>query len=79
VLGPKSFREAWGTGLLGLARIRDRVGAAPSTSRRAGMRILVEQAALFGALYGIAVYFFMNRIVVPLGRDEVPLLCEDEW
>jgi hypothetical protein len=27
---------------------------------------LGQQAVLCGALYGIAVYFFMNRVVVPL-------------
>jgi len=42
------------------------------------MRILVEQAALFGALYGIAVYFFMNELLCRFRRDEVPLLCEDD-
>lgn len=30
--------------------------------------ILVQQALIFGPLYGIAVYFFMNRIVVPLSN-----------
>src|SRR5215813_1882606 len=29
---------------------------------------LLTQAALWGVLYGIAVYFFMNRIVVPLSN-----------
>jgi hypothetical protein len=29
---------------------------------------LLTQPALLGALYGIAVYFFMNRIVVPLSN-----------
>ena len=29
---------------------------------------LVSQALLWGALYGIAVYFFMNRIIVPLSN-----------
>jgi len=29
---------------------------------------LLNQAVLWGALYGIAVYFFMNRIVVPLSN-----------
>ena len=31
-----------------------------------GLRFLLHQFALSGLLYGIAVYFFMNRIVVPL-------------
>jgi uncharacterized membrane protein YagU involved in acid resistance len=26
----------------------------------------MEHAVIYGALYGVAVYFFMNRIVVPL-------------
>jgi uncharacterized membrane protein YagU involved in acid resistance len=29
---------------------------------------LLSQAALWGALYGIAVYYFMNRIVVPISN-----------
>jgi len=68
VLGPKSFQGGIGTALLGLAlHFVIAFGAATvyfAASR--GMRVLVEQAAFFGALYGIAVYFFMNRIVVPL-------------
>ena len=28
--------------------------------------VLVQHAVVFGALYGVAVYFFMNRIVLPL-------------
>jgi uncharacterized membrane protein YagU involved in acid resistance len=68
VLGPKSFQGGMGTALLGLAlHFAIAFGAATvyfAASRN--MRILVDQAALCGALYGIAVYFFMNRIVVPL-------------
>lgn len=30
------------------------------------MRFLVDHAAVFGVLYGIAVYAFMNSVVVPL-------------
>jgi hypothetical protein len=75
VLGPKSFQGGMGTALLGLAlHFVIAFGAAAvyfAASR--GMRILVEQAALCGALYGIAVYFFMNRIVVPLsGAPKFP-------
>jgi hypothetical protein len=29
---------------------------------------LLTQAVLWGALYGVAVYFFMNRVVVPLSN-----------
>jgi hypothetical protein len=68
VLGLKSFQGGMATALLGLAlHFVIAFGAATvyfAASRQ--MRILVEQAALFGPLYGIAVYFFMNRIVVPL-------------
>jgi hypothetical protein len=75
MLGPKSFQGGMETALLGLAlHFVIAFGAATvyfAASR--GMRILVEQAAPFGALYGIAVYFFMNRIVVPLsGATKYP-------
>ena len=30
------------------------------------LRFLVQYATVSGALYGVAVYFFMNRVVVPL-------------
>jgi len=31
-----------------------------------GVPFLVQHSVLSGVLYGVAVYFFMNRIVVPL-------------
>jgi len=75
VLGPKAFQGGIGIALFGLAlHFVIAFGAASvyfMASR--GMRVLVEQAALFGPLYGIAVYFFMNRIVVPLsGATKFP-------
>ncbi|HXJ11571.1 MAG TPA: hypothetical protein VNH19_04800 [Candidatus Limnocylindrales bacterium] len=75
VLGPKSFQGGVATAVLGVAlHFVIAFGAAAvyfAASR--GMRVLVEQAALFGPLYGIAVYFFMNRIVVPLsGATKFP-------
>jgi len=70
VLGPKTFQGGMATALLGLfLHFVIAFGAATvyfAASR--ALPILVKQAALFGALYGIAVYFFMNRIVVPLSR-----------
>ena len=30
------------------------------------MRFLVDSWALWGGLYGVAVYFFMQRVVIPL-------------
>jgi hypothetical protein len=75
LLGPKSFQGGPLTAVLGLAlHFVIAFGAATvffAASRI--MRILVDQAALSGALYGIAVYFFMNRIVVPLsGANKFP-------
>ncbi|HXJ14696.1 MAG TPA: hypothetical protein VNH19_20660 [Candidatus Limnocylindrales bacterium] len=75
LLGPKSFQGGVPTAVLGLAlHFVIAFGAATvffAASRN--MRILVDQAALFGVLYGIAVYFFMNRIVVPLsGATKFP-------
>jgi hypothetical protein len=75
VLGPKAFQGGIGIALLGLAlHFVIAFGAASVyfiASR--GMRVLVERAALFGPLYGIAVYFFMNRVVVPLsGATKFP-------
>jgi hypothetical protein len=68
VLGQKSFQGGMATALLGLAlHFVIAFGAATAYfAASRSMRILVEQAALFGPLYGIAVYFFMNKIVVPL-------------
>ena len=75
VLGSKAFQGGAATAVLGLAlHFVIAFGAATVyyTASRS-MRILVEQAALFGPLYGIAVYFFMNRIVVPLsGATKFP-------
>lgn len=75
VLGPKSFQGGMATALLGLAlHFVIAFGAAAVyfiASRN--LRILVDQAALCGVLYGIAVYFFMNRIAVPLsGATKFP-------
>ena len=75
LLGPNSFQGGVATAVLGLAlHFVIAFGAAAvyfAASR--GMRVLVEQAALVGPLYGIAVYFFMNRIVVPLsGATKFP-------
>jgi hypothetical protein len=68
LLGPRTFEGGLATALLGLlchfliAFLAAAVYFA--VSRRLGF--LVEHAFLSGVLYGVAVYFFMNRIVVPL-------------
>jgi uncharacterized membrane protein YagU involved in acid resistance len=70
VLGPDTYKGGLATALLGLAlHFVIAFGAATVfyiASRR--IRFLLDQAALSGVLYGIAVYFFMQRIVIPLSR-----------
>jgi hypothetical protein len=68
LLGPKAFEGGLATALLGLlCHFVIAFGAATVyfiTSRYVGF--LIEHAVVSGAFYGVAVYFFMNRIVVPL-------------
>src|SRR5258707_5236413 len=68
LLGPKSFQGGVAMALLGLlCRFVIAFGAATVYFVASwSIRVLVDQAVIFGALYGVAVYFFMNRIVVPL-------------
>jgi hypothetical protein len=68
LLGPKAFDGGLAIALLGLlCHFVIAFGAATvyfAASR--GIRVLLDQAVVFGVLYGVAVYFFMNRIVLPL-------------
>jgi hypothetical protein len=68
ILGAQAFQGGWATALLGLAlHFTIAFGAAAvfvAASRSIGF--LLRNAILSGALYGVAVYFFMNRVVVPL-------------
>jgi len=68
LLGPKAFQGGLATALLGLlCHFVIAFGAATVyfvASRT--IPVLVQHAVVFGALYGVAVYFFMNRIVLPL-------------
>lgn len=70
ILGPKTFEGGAATAGLGLfLHFVIAFGAASvyfAASR--ALPILLQQAALCGAVYGIAVYFFMNRIVIPLSH-----------
>lgn len=70
ILGPDAYKGGFATALLGLGlHFVIAFGAATVfyvASR--GIRFLVDQAALSGVLYGIAVYFFMQRVVIPLSR-----------
>ena len=68
LLGPRAFDGGFATALLGLlCHFAIAFGAAAVyyvASR--GLRLLIEHAVISGALYGVAVYFFMQRIVLPL-------------
>jgi len=68
LLGSRAFQGGLATALLGLlCHFVIAFGAAAvyfAASRT--IPFLIQNAILSGALYGVAVYFFMNRIVVPL-------------
>ena len=68
LLGPKAFDGGLATALLGLLChfvIAFGAAAVYFVASRA-IPFLIQNAVVSGALYGVAVYFFMNRIVVPL-------------
>ena len=68
LLGARAFQGGLATALLGLlCHFVIAFGAAAvyfAASR--AIPFLIQNAVVSGALYGVAVYFFMNRIVVPL-------------
>ena len=70
VLGPRTYTGGIATALLGLAlHFVIAFGAATVffiASR--GIGFLLDHAVVSGALYGIAVYFFMQCVVIPLSR-----------
>ncbi len=68
LLGPKAFDGGLTTALLGLLCHFVIAYGAASVYFMASRKIpfLVQYAIACGALYGVAVYFFMNRIVLPL-------------
>ena len=68
LLGPRSFEGGIATALLGLF-CQFFIAFCAATIYFTATRwvtFLLEHAATSGVLYGIAVYFFMNRVVVPL-------------
>jgi hypothetical protein len=68
LLGPRAHAGGLATALLGLVcHFLIAFGAATVyfTASR-WIAFLVQHAVVSGAAYGVAVYFFMNRIVVPL-------------
>jgi uncharacterized membrane protein YagU involved in acid resistance len=68
LLGAKAFQGGLATALLGLlCHFVIAFGAATVYFvASSAIPFLIQNAGVSGALYGVAVYFFMNRIVVPL-------------
>lgn len=70
LLGRAAYTGGAGTAALGLfCHFVIAFGAAAVyylASRK--LRVLTDQAVICGALYGIAVYFFMQNIVLPISR-----------
>src|SRR5882724_11345229 len=68
LLGPKAFQGGLATAMLGLlCHFVIALGAAAvyfAASR--AVPALLQHVVASGALYGVAVYFFMSRIVLPL-------------
>lgn len=68
LLGPRAFEGGLATALLGLFChfVIAFLAATVYVVAARWMRFLVERTVISGVLYGVAVYFFMNRVVVPL-------------
>jgi len=68
LLGPRTFEGGLATALLGLLChfFIAFSAAAVYVALSRSVPLLFEHAFLFGPLYGIVVYFFMNRVVVQL-------------
>ena len=68
ILGPRTYSGGTSTALLGLA-LHFVIAFGAATVFFLASRVvplLLNHAVVSGALYGIAVYFFMNRVVVQL-------------
>lgn len=68
LLGPASFEGGWATFLLGVAIHCLVAFSAAALYYLVSLKfpLLIRRAAWCGAVYGVAVYFFMSRVVVPL-------------
>jgi hypothetical protein len=68
ILGVKSFKGGVPTAVLGVALefFITFVATAVYFGASRKFTFLVRQAVLWGLIYGVAIYFFMNFIVVPL-------------
>jgi hypothetical protein len=70
LLGPWSFEGGVATAVLGLF-CHYFIAFSAATIYFSATRwipFLFDRATISGVLYGVAVYFFMNRIVIPLSR-----------
>jgi hypothetical protein len=68
LLGPRTYSGGIATALLGLL-CHFVIAFSAAAVYVAASRVapfLVRHALVLGALYGVAVYFFLNRVVVPL-------------
>jgi hypothetical protein len=67
-LGESSFRDGLGSAALGLgSHFLIALGSATIYSMASRkLKFLLERPIVGGLLYGIAIYFFMNAVVVPL-------------
>jgi uncharacterized membrane protein YagU involved in acid resistance len=70
ILGPRTYQGGLATAALGLACHFFIAFSAATVFYFASryLSFLLQYSVLSGVLYGIAVYFFMNRIVVPLSN-----------
>jgi uncharacterized membrane protein YagU involved in acid resistance len=69
LLGARAYEGGSGTAVLGLIlhfAMMLIIAAIFVFMRRHGPQIVRERPALVGPLYGVAVYFVMNRVVIPL-------------
>lgn len=68
LLGPAAFDGGFTTVLLGVLIHFSIAFAAAAVFYGAslGFPVLIRRSFLCGALYGVAIYFFMSRVVVPL-------------
>jgi hypothetical protein len=68
LLGMKSFHGGWPTAILGIALEYLITFVATLVYYVASRKLtfLMRQALLWGVLYGVAIYFFMHYIMVPL-------------
>lgn len=68
LLGRASYQHGWKTVLLGLAIHFLIAFSVAAVYYLASLRlpILIRHAVVFGALYGVAVYFFMGKVIAPL-------------